>query len=699
MFQKISTKTKLLTNIAGLIVILIVIGSIVVATYYKSIISLKDLDKKVLLSNHISNALHSLQKERGLSVGYLVSKNSDFTKELLYQRKISDKEIWILKNFLKDRSFYKYKNPIKDFIDIFKDIKSIRDKVDKHAYSFNEVIKKYSSINSFLLTSIVEATKSSHVPDITQDIIIYVNILYMKEYMGIERAKGVEIFSSKVFKLKNIVNFAKIVSLQKQNKIMFLNYAPKDIKNFYYKMMRSDFLAQVAYMQKYILQGKYLKLYIRPKYWYDTMTKQIDIFDKIGNHIKDDTIMDINKELKASERVFAFISALVLLSLIIFVYMVRVLLKLTKNEQRLRLVMDRYIINSITDTRGVIIDASEAFCKISGYNKSELIGSNQNIVRHPDTPKEVFADMWRKIKSGSSWQGKIQNRKKDGSSYWVYTNVEPLYNSNGVIDSYISIRMDITENEILLQKIKDEEQKNAKREKLLQQQHRLAQMGEMLSMIAHQWRQPLSAITATAGSLHVKAKLGKLDKERAVNMADQIKDLSLHLSSTIDDFRGFFKPDKTKKITDYVKILDSVLAIVQISLDDKNIELIKNIGKIEKFETYDNELKQVLLNLIKNSEDALLERDIENPKITIDIDKECLSVSDNAGGVPDDMVENIFDPYFSTKMKKDGTGLGLYMSKIIIQEHCGGKLSVENDDFGARFRMCIGKDTVLEDKS
>jgi PAS domain S-box-containing protein len=365
---------------------------------------------------------------------------------------------------------------------------------------------------------------------------------------------------------------------------------------------------------------------------------------------------------------------------------------LAKEEQRLRVVMDKYIISSITDTKGKIIDVSQAFCNISGYKREELIGQPHNIVRHPDTPKEVFESMWTTIKKGKPWRGKIKNLRKDGWFYWVYANIEPLYDSKGRIDSYISIRVDITENEILTQKIAQEEEKRRKQEKLIQQQSRLAQMGEMISMIAHQWRQPLSAITAAAGSIIIKTQLKKLDNETAKDLANKIKDFSQHLSYTIDDFRDFFKPNKIKTDTTYKKIIDSTLSIIHSSIEDRNIELIIDIKDETELFTYENEVKQVVLNLIKNAEDALIENETKEPFIKIEAKETTLTISDNAGGVPEEIIDKIFDPYFSTKSQKDGTGLGLYMSKTIIEEHCKGKLIVKNGKIGAIFKIDLGKD-------
>ncbi len=241
------------------------------------------------------------------------------------------------------------------------------------------------------------------------------------------------------------------------------------------------------------------------------------------------------------------------------------------------------------------------------------------------------------------------------------------------------------QGEILKRKVKDEVIKNKIKDEQLMQQSRLAQMGEMISMIAHQWRQPLSAITATVGVLQMKTRLGKIDNETIFELSDKIIDYSRHLSSTIDDFRNFFKPNKQRQEITYKELIDGVMGIIEMSLVSKNIRLIKEFENEVPIKTYANEVKQVILNLIKNAEDALIERDVKEPFIKIEVKGKTLSVEDNAGGISEEIMDKIFNPYFSTKIKKDGTGLGLYMSKIIIEEHCKGKLRVENTKIGAKF--------------
>ncbi|QSZ43057.1 sensor histidine kinase [Sulfurimonas aquatica] len=222
------------------------------------------------------------------------------------------------------------------------------------------------------------------------------------------------------------------------------------------------------------------------------------------------------------------------------------------------------------------------------------------------------------------------------------------------------------------------------------QQSRLAQMGEMISMIAHQWRQPLSSISAITGTLSLDIMMDQYKKEFFQERLESISSLSQYLSSTIDDFRDFFKVKQEAQETTLQEIVDSSLEIMAPIFDLKKISIEKeSLHPNVKLNTYINEIRQVVLNIINNAADAILKEQILSPKIWISSYKNdnyaILSIEDNAGGIPKECVLKIFDPYFSTKCEKDGTGLGLYMSKTIIEEHCKGKLSVSNTENGAKF--------------
>ncbi|WP_294953580.1 ATP-binding protein [Sulfurovum sp.] len=247
-------------------------------------------------------------------------------------------------------------------------------------------------------------------------------------------------------------------------------------------------------------------------------------------------------------------------------------------------------------------------------------------------------------------------------------------------------------NATLEERIQKKIEENREQEKMLFRQARYAQMGEMISMIAHQWRQPLNAISASAAIMQLKLEREDPQniffKEKVARIGDYVQ----HLSSTIDDFRNFFRLDRKKEEREFPEIIDNALSLVKNALEEKNIVLATHYQCTAcLIYTYPNEILHVILNLLKNAEDALLMNKISEPKIMIRTMSEqgrvVFEIEDNAGGIGKDIMEKIFDPYFTTKGHSDGTGLGLYMSKVIIEEHCQGKIEVENGARGAIFRL------------
>jgi len=174
---------------------------------------------------------------------------------------------------------------------------------------------------------------------------------------------------------------------------------------------------------------------------------------------------------------------------------------------------------------------------------------------------------------------------------------------------------------------------------------------------------------------------------------NKINEFVQSLSTTIDDFRNFFKPGRDKELFSLTSPILRAIKIVESSLISKNIEVTYFFECDDKVLMYQNELMQVILNILKNSEDNFIEKKIQNPSIKIKAfkkDNNCIiSISDNGGGVSSEVLLKIFDPYFSTKDAKNGTGLGLYMSKIIVQEHHNGTLSAQNSKDGVEFKIIL----------
>ena len=252
--------------------------------------------------------------------------------------------------------------------------------------------------------------------------------------------------------------------------------------------------------------------------------------------------------------------------------------------------------------------------------------------------------------------------------------------------------------------VKEEVLKNEAHQRQIFVQSRLAQMGEMISMIAHQWRQPLGAISATSANLKLKLELEVFQfqsdsesegaREYFIDKLADIEKFVQSLTQTIDDFRNFYKPNRESQKVNIDVPFEKALAIVQASFELTGIKVIKKHKSEAIVEVYENEIMQVILNILKNAQDNFIEKKIENPEIHLwceDKDKKLvIHISDNGGGIPSGIMEKIFDPYFSTKSNKNGTGLGLYMSKMIIEEHHHGTLSVSNRNDGACFKIELG---------
>ncbi len=217
-------------------------------------------------------------------------------------------------------------------------------------------------------------------------------------------------------------------------------------------------------------------------------------------------------------------------------------------------------------------------------------------------------------------------------------------------------------------------------EKLFRMQTRQAQMGEMVSMIAHQWRQPLSIINAITAQLRIQEEMKEESDMSVSEKLMKIEQQSNHLSQTISDYRDFFRPDKPKEFVSLFLMVNHSLDLIDFALKSNGIKETKLIVNDSNIFTYRNEVLQVLIALLKNSMDAFIENNVQNGSITLTVDKDdkygIITILDNAGGIDDEVISRLFTPYFTTKNNNIGTGLGLYMSKTIIEEHCEGILSV-----------------------
>ncbi|MEC7219138.1 MAG: ATP-binding protein, partial [SAR324 cluster bacterium] len=224
----------------------------------------------------------------------------------------------------------------------------------------------------------------------------------------------------------------------------------------------------------------------------------------------------------------------------------------------------------------------------------------------------------------------------------------------------------------------------------LVQSTKMAAVGEMLAMIAHQWRQPLSVIGMITSGLTLKVHMNKIDTA-FTDEIDKLQHQIRFLTRTIEDFRNFFRPNDKLESVQLGDIVTLTVKMFEPILHKSTIEVQTELIAVPPIRVHQGELQQVIMNLLKNAMDALVEKQPRLRRIKIRVGQtenhQILEVQDNAGGIDEEIIDRIFDPYFTTKGKLNGTGLGLYMSKLIIEEHLRGKLLVQNQDSGANFRI------------
>lgn len=394
---------------------------------------------------------------------------------------------------------------------------------------------------------------------------------------------------------------------------------------------------------------------------------------------------------------------------------------LKENEEKIRSIIEQSTDGiTLTDNQGRIIEWNESHEKLTGISKSEVIDRNildvfLDIVVKPQRAARQFSsirgNIEKALKTGQSkyFNKLLTNRIKtvDNKIRHIQTVVFPIRYKKGYMLGAIS--RDITEiikNEMALkesrkqlhemnieleQRIRKEVQKSREKDQLISLQSRQAAMGEMIGNIAHQWRQPLNTIGMMVQNLEEAFDFNELTKEMLSTKVKAMMDIVKYMSRTIDDFRNFFKTDKQKQEFRLKEVIDKSLEIISASFKNKNINIIVKVPNEISIKGLPNELSQVIFIILNNAKDAILGRKIKNGNIIINgfqqSDKTILTITDNAGGIDKEIIAKIFDPYFTTKPQSQGTGIGLYMSKVIIEKNMNGKLSVKNVTGGAEFRI------------
>jgi len=372
---------------------------------------------------------------------------------------------------------------------------------------------------------------------------------------------------------------------------------------------------------------------------------------------------------------------------------------------------------------GYITWYNKRWYEYTGTTPEQMEGWGWQSVHDPDELPKVMERWQASIASGDPFDMTFPLRGGDGVYRLFLTRIIPLKDSAGHVQQWFgtntdvselehrvaertkelattidSLHSEIRERELAEKKLLEEttvriQATEALREKeqMLIQQSRQAAMGEMIGNIAHQWRQPLNTLGLTVQQLQLFYDMNEFTKEFLDTSVNRSMQLIQHMSQTIDDFRNYFKPDKQKSNFKVLDAINSTLSLIEDSFKSQHIgiELVTQSDSV--IHSFRNEFAQVVLNILNNARDVLTERGIKNPRVTITLGCEngraVITISDNAGGIPEEIIGKIFDPYFTTKGPQSGTGVGLFMSKTIIEKNMGGSLTVQNTADGAEFRI------------
>ena len=344
------------------------------------------------------------------------------------------------------------------------------------------------------------------------------------------------------------------------------------------------------------------------------------------------------------------------------------------------------------DRDGVYRGSNKLFLELMNLkDEKELLGkkdSDFNIAENEDFMSDDLYVMTNK-KPKLNYIETISAKNNDIKI--LNTSKVPLLDEKDNVIGVLGVIQDLTNQINNQNKLKENEQ-------LLIQQSKLASMGEMIANIAHQWRQPLSIISTSATGIKIQKEMGVLDDASEIKSLDCINENAQYLSNTIEDFRDFFKKSKTKSFVNLDNLLEKTLKLILTRLKNKEITIVKNSLDVE-FETYEREMIQVFMNIINNSIDAFENKNY-NKFIFFETEKFenkiVIKIKDNAGGIEEKIIDRIFEPYFTTKESKQGTGIGLYMCNEIIVKHLNGKIIVSNESFEYKNQKYIGSLFVIE---
>lgn len=360
-----------------------------------------------------------------------------------------------------------------------------------------------------------------------------------------------------------------------------------------------------------------------------------------------------------------------------FIFLVYSYMKITKQNADIQSTLLNNLFDAliVINQKAIIKHVNKNTLELFGYSYKELIGHNVNMLvpePHHSEHDQYVASYNKEDRTIIGKNREVEAVTKDGTKIPISLAVTKTIINNEVF--FIGVLRDLRD-------IKELEDINKKQNVLIQQQSKLAAMGEMIGAIAHQWRQPLNELSIRIQKLKYSYAEDKVDEEFIKQFIEKNRDTINFMSQTIDDFRNFFRIDKNKVVFDVKSTIEETINLQNAQLYHRNIH-VNLSGDTFKFEGYKSEFQQVLLNIFSNAKDIFKTNETEEPTIDVTIQDNIIYIQDNGGGIPEDILTRAFEPYFTTKAQGEGTGMGLYLSKMIIEENMQGKITLENKGDG-----------------
>lgn len=350
--------------------------------------------------------------------------------------------------------------------------------------------------------------------------------------------------------------------------------------------------------------------------------------------------------------------------------------------------LDRTAIVATTDTKGKILSVNDKFCEISGYRREELVGQDHRIINSKTHEKSFFKNLWSTISSGKVWKGEVCNRRKDGTLYWVYTTIVPFLDDENQPYQFVAIRQDITELKQLQKTIIDQQTQ-------MISTSRLSAIGEMAAAITHEINNPLGVILGRCEMLKKNISEPELNRESLSKNIEAIEKTGQRIEKIVKSMKLLSYHGETEDFTrvKVSEIINDTLDLCSERFKNSGIQLINQNVNGELFlNCISYQIVQVMVNLLNNAYDAVENLEKKWVKINIQDTANALeiSVTDSGEGIPENVAKNLFQPFFSTKRVRFGTGLGLSVSKSILIKH-GGDLNLDISSPNTCFKLTFPK--------